>query len=108
MSLTSSTIHRNLDAKMRIFGLEAFDILSVLIFSAVMNMFFGQTSFGPILVFILPGVVLVILVLGKKNKPDDYLIHLVRYLLTRGSYSAGEITKKETKRKEMIYELVSR
>lgn len=107
MSLETSTVHRNLEVKMRVFGLEAFDILSVLIFSAIMNMLFGQTTLAPVFVFILPGLVLMTLVLGKKNKPDDYLIHLVRYLLTRGSYSAGEVGTKEEKRKEYIYECIS-
>lgn len=108
MSLETSTVHRNLDAKMKIMGLEAPDLLSVLIFAALMNLFFGKTTFAPILVFILPALALVVLYIGKKNKPDDYLIHLARYLFTSGQYSAGNNGELEEVRKEKIYEFINK
>ena len=108
MSLLSSTVHRNLDAKMKVLGFDVPELLSVLIFAAVMNLFFARTAIAPILVIIVPALMLIALYFGKKNKPDDYLVHGARYLVSAGSYSAGEKGKFETKRKERIYECISR
>ena len=108
MSLDTSTVHRNLDAKMRILGLEAPDLLSVLIFAALMNLLFGKTALAPVLVFMLPALALVVLYIGKKNKPDDYLIHLGRYLFTDGHYFAGETGSLEEKRKDKVYEYTNK
>ena len=104
MDLDTSAVHRNLDAKMKIMGLEAPDLLSVLIFAAVMNLFFGKTAIGPLLVLVLPALVLVLLYFGKKNKPDRFLIHYAKFLFSSESYPAGEVGKQEIQRREKIYE----
>ena len=107
MGLETSTVHRNLDAKMKVMGLEALDLLSVLIFAATMNLFFGKTAFAPVLVFLLPALALVILYFGKKNKAENFLVHGLRYLLTAGFYSAAALCKDEDRKKERIYERLS-
>lgn len=73
--------------------MEAPDILGVLIFASIMNLFFGRTSLAFIFVIILPLVLLVILYFGKRGKPDGYLIHLARFYLTTGYFSAGSNQK---------------
>jgi len=93
LSLKESTVHRKLDAKLKIGGMEAPDILGVLIFASIMNLFFGRSSLSFLFVIILPLIFLIILYFGKRGKPDGYLIHLVRYYLTAGYYSAGENQK---------------
>tara|TARA_B110001454_G_scaffold219192_1_gene251134 strand:- start:21083 stop:21409 length:327 start_codon:yes stop_codon:yes gene_type:complete len=90
MEYKESTVHRKLDAKIRIGGMEAPDILAVLIFASVMNLFFGRTSFSFIFVIVLPALLLSILYFGKRGKPDDYLIHLLRFYLSNGFFAAGE------------------
>ena len=107
MGLDSSKVHRNLDAKLKIMGLEAPDLLSVLIFAATMNLFFGKTALALPLVFVFPSLLLVALYFGKKGKPENYLIHLVKYLFSPAYFSAGETGAMETKRKEKIYESIS-
>lgn len=102
MELSSSRVHRRLDAKLRIMGLEAHDLLFVLLFASVMNLIFGQTALAIYLVFILPGVMLIVLYLSKRNRPDKFLIHWLRYKLTPGSYSAGNVGQNESKRKRKI------
>ncbi len=54
--LERSTVHRKLDAKFKIGGMEATDLLAVLILAAVLNLIFGRISIGPIFVFGLPSI----------------------------------------------------
>ncbi len=103
MDLHTSSVHRKLDAKLKIVGLEAPDLLFVLIFAAVMNLFFGRTSLALPLVIVLPLIMLAVLYLGKRDKPDGFLIHLIRFYLTPGFFSAGEETKFEEKMKTPIF-----
>ena len=88
--MKQSTVHRNLETKIKIAGMEAFDLLLILLFAAVMNVLFGKTFLAPWLVFVLPGVVGVVLWLGKRNKPDNYIAHFLKFYTSPGVYSAGE------------------
>lgn len=104
LSLKESTIHRKLDAKFKIGGMEAPDILGVLIFAAIMNLFFGRSSFAFIFVIVIPLILLVTLYFGKRGKPDNYLVHLAKYYLTKGYYSAGiDQEDKKTALNQRIY-----
>jgi hypothetical protein len=71
-----------------------------LILSAILNLF----QLPPVLVIGLPGIALTTLYLGKRNKPDGFLIHLVRYYMTPGHYSAGALSKHGEKLESKIYE----
>jgi hypothetical protein len=99
--LRSSVIHRNLDAKLKIVGLEAYDLLFVLLVSAVMNLVFGQTFLSLYLVFLLPLSMAITLYFVKRDQPDRYLIHFLRYLTTPGFYSAAVSNQAETARKKI-------
>ena len=103
MSLNTSSVHRKLDAKLKIAGLEAPDLLFVLIFAAMMNLFFGQTSLALPLVIVLPVVMLLGLYFGKRDKPDGFMIHLARFYLTPGFLSAGEESKFEDNMRKPIF-----
>jgi len=91
--LEKSTVHRKLDAKFKIGGMDATDLLAVLIFAAVLNLIFGRLNIGPIIIFGAPGILFFALYFGKKGKPDGYLMHAIKYLLSPGQLRAGE--KKE-------------
>jgi hypothetical protein len=54
-------------------------------------------------VIALPSLMLVILFVGKRDKPDGFLIHLVRFYLTPGFLSAGEESKFEEKMRSPIF-----
>ena len=56
------------------------------------------------LVFIIPILLLIILYFGKKNKPNGFLVHLIRFYITAGFYSAGQDSKYLNNLKEKIYE----
>lgn len=103
MEIQTSSVHRKLDAKLKIAGLEAPDLLFVLIFAAVMNLFFGRTSLALPLVLVLPSVMLLVLYIGKRDKPDSFLIHLARFYLTPGFFSAGEESKFEDQMRKPIF-----
>lgn len=88
--LDSSIVHRNLDAKLKIGGLEALDLLTVLIFSAFMGIFFDGGVSGFILVLLLPLLLLIALYFIKRNKPEGFMQDLLRFSLSRGFFSASE------------------
>ena len=84
-------------------GLEVPDLLFVLIFAAVMNLFFGRTGLALPLVILLPSAMLLALYFGKRDKPDGFMIHLARFYLTPGFLSAGEESKFENNMKIAIF-----
>jgi hypothetical protein len=93
--LDSSIVHRNLDAKLKIGGLEALDLLTVLIFSAFMGIFFDGGVSGFVLVLLLPLLLLIFLYFIKRNKPEGFMKDLLRFWSSRGFYSASEPMKNE-------------
>jgi uncharacterized membrane protein len=95
--LDNSIVHRNLETKLKIGGLEALDLLMVLIFSAIMSLFFGSGTLGILFVLILPLLLLVGMYFVKRNKPDGYLATLLRFYLLSGHFSASEMPKSEDK-----------
>ena len=92
--LKTSQVHRRLDAKFKIGGVEAADLLGVLIMAAVMNLFFGSMTFGPIFIFGIPGLVFVALYFGKRGKPEGFLKHVIKFYLSSGEIWAGTMEKK--------------
>ena len=103
MDLSTSSVHRKLDAKLKIAGLEAPDLLFVMIFAAVMDLFFGRTQLALPLVIVLPSIMLLVLYVGKRDKPDGFLIHLARFYLTPGFLSAGAESKFEDQMRNPIF-----
>ena len=91
--LKTSTVHRKLDAKFKIGGIEAADLLAVLLLSALMNFVFGQMKIGPLFIFGLPALLFFALYFGKRGKPEGYLLHAIKYVLSPGELWAGEKVK---------------
>lgn len=90
--LRTSVIHRNLDSKIKIVGMEVHDLILILLLAAVMNLLFGRLSLAPLFVVGLPGALGLVLYFVKRNKPDGYLVDLFRYHLSPGWYAANEST----------------
>lgn len=88
--LKTSTVHRNLDAKFKIGGVEAADLLAVLLTGAVMNLIFGRLSIGPIFIFGAPGILFCALYFGKRGKPEGYLMHALKFFISSGELRAGQ------------------
>ncbi len=105
MELQTSIIHRRLESKIKIVGMELHDLLFVLIFASLMNLLFGQTALGGFLSIPLPIAFAFLLYFIKRNKPEGYLKHLLRYHFDPGFLSAGQRDVFEEKRKMRIYDL---
>lgn len=89
--LKTSPVHRNLDAKFKIGGVEAADLLAVLLSGAVMNLIFGRMSIGPIFIFGVPLLLFCALYFGKRGKPEGYLMHALKFYISSGELRAGEL-----------------
>jgi len=104
MALKTSTVHRRLDSKLMLFGLEAFDLIFILILASVMNLFFGQTALSALMVFVLPISLGLVLYFTKRKKPEHYLLHLIKFHLLPGGLSCGEDGDDELLRRIYFYE----
>lgn len=103
MSLNTSTVQRNLDAKLKIGNIEAFDLLIALICGAVMNLFFGGTALEIPLVIGVPLLIVATFYFGKRGKPEKYLPHFLRYHLEPAFFSAGKEPTKVLQMRSKIY-----
>jgi hypothetical protein len=97
-------VHRNLDAKFKIGGLEALDLVLALIFGAVMNLFFAGTALEIPLVIGGPILIMTVFYFGKKGKPENFMAHFIRFYLEPGFFSAAQEPTKIIKRRRKIYE----
>jgi hypothetical protein len=95
--LNSAVVHRNLDTKLKIVGLEVLDLLLVLIVSSFFSLFFDAGKFGFVFTFFIPLGMLVALFFIKRNKPDGYIKDVFRFYLSPGCYLASEELRKKEK-----------
>ena len=98
--LKTSRVHRKLDTQLKIFGLEVMDLLAIMTLAAINNLLLGRINFAPVFVIVVPSIMAIILYIVKRDKPENYLLHLLRYLSSPGLYSAGLVneTLKEKRR----------
>lgn len=94
MGLKTSQVHRKLDAKFKVGGVEAADLLGVLLLAGVMNLFFGRIPYSALFIFGIPALLFVGLYFGKRGKPDGYLQHAIKFYLSSGALRAGNIEDK--------------
>ena len=85
-------------------GLEIQDVVVLTLLASVLNLIFGHTRFGVYMTFIPSLTMAVVLYVGKRGRPDKFLMHLIRYYITPGSLSSGEKSKDCEKKGAKIYE----
>jgi hypothetical protein len=95
--LDHSVVHRNLDTKLKIAGLEALDLLLVLVLSAFLGLFFDGGKLGFIFIFLVPLSLLVTLFIIKRNKPDGYIKDILKFYLSHGHFLASQELKHHDK-----------
>lgn len=79
MGLKSTEVSRCLEKKLLLFGYELPDVLIIFMLLAVLDLLFGRTDNKFVLVW-LPVVVLAIaLRIAKRGKPDNFLLHSIRF-----------------------------
>jgi hypothetical protein len=101
--LKTSRVHRKLDTRLKILGFEIMDLLAIMMLAAVNNLILGRLKFAPVFVIVIPAILAAVLYIVKRDKPENYLLHLLRYLSSPGLYSAGLTNQKlEEKRRNLI------
>jgi hypothetical protein len=84
MALKCTLVSKCLDKKLRIAGFEIPDLLILFLMVSILNFVFGQTEMTLFLVW-MPSVMLAaVLYFGKKGKPDNYLVHWLRFQFRPG------------------------
>lgn len=79
MGLKSTGVSRCLEKKLLLFGFELPDLLVIFFFLSVLNLILGSAGHDCLLIW-LPATSLALGVrLAKAGKPDNYLIHLIRF-----------------------------
>jgi len=81
-------VSKSLDRKLMMFGYEVMDVLAIFLTLSVLNLLFGQSGMTLLLVWIPTILLAVVLRLGKRGKPDKFLLHWLRYQVKPGVYSA--------------------
>jgi hypothetical protein len=81
-------VSKSLDRKLMLFGYEVLDVLAIFLTLSVLNLLFGQSGMTLLLVWAPSIALAVVLRLGKRGKPDKYLLHWMRFQAKPGIYSA--------------------
>ncbi len=88
MALDVKSVSMSLDKKLIILGFEVLDLLALCLVISILNFVFGSTSLKLYLVWI-PSIVLATVIrLGKRGKPDNYILHWIRFQIRPGILSA--------------------
>ena len=81
MGLRAVPVHKCLDKRLLIFGFEIADLFVIALLLSVLSTFFGNSP-GKLFSIWLPTIaVALILRLSKRGKPDNYLLHWIRFQL---------------------------
>ena len=88
MSLKSTQVSRCLDKKLLFFGYELPDVLAIFMLLAFLNLTLGQTEYKISLVWLPTLAVAIGLRIAKRGKPDNFLVHWIRFRLRPKALSA--------------------
>ncbi len=88
MPLKSEPTSQSLEKKLLILGFEVPDVLAIFLLLSILNFMFGQTNQKLLLVWLPVVVIALVLRVGKRGKPDNYLVHLVKFQLRPKYFSA--------------------
>jgi hypothetical protein len=81
MGLKSTTVSRCLDKKLLFFGFELPDVLVIFLLLALLNLTLGQTEYKLALVWLPTLSLATLLRIAKRGKPDNFLVHWIRFKL---------------------------
>ncbi len=95
MALRSEPVSRCLEKKLLIMGFEIPDLLAIFFVLSILNFTLGQTNQKLLLVWIPTAVFAAVLRIGKKGKPDNYLLHLAKFHFNPNYVSAFQEPTKD-------------
>ena len=81
MSIKTTQVSKCLDKKLLIMGYEVPDLLAIFLLLSVLNLTVGQFGAKLFLVWLPTISFAMILRYGKRGKPENYLVHLLRHRL---------------------------
>jgi hypothetical protein len=88
LPLNSEPTSQSLDKKLLIMGFEVPDVLGIFLLLSVLNFAFGGTDHKLLLIWLPVVTAGLVLRIGKKDKPDNYLVHLVKFKIRKKHLSA--------------------
>lgn len=83
-----TSVSKCLDKKLQMFGFEMPDLLAIFLSLSTLNLLFGSHPYKFLFVWIPPAILAVVLRIGKRGKPENFLIHWLRFQISPGVYSA--------------------
>ena len=84
MELKVTEVSRCLDKKMMIMGFEIPDLLFIFLTMSILNFLFGTTNLKMLFVWLPSAAIALTIKLTKRGKPDNYLIHWLRFQIKPG------------------------
>jgi hypothetical protein len=88
MDLKVTEVSRCLDKKMMIMGFEVPDLLIIFLTISILNFLFGTTNLKWLLVWLPSASLALTIRLTKRGKPENYLIHWLRFQMKPGILKA--------------------
>lgn len=88
MEIRTTPVSKCLDKKMIIMGFEISDLLAIFLMLSILNFLFGMTSMKIVAVWLPTVALALILRISKRGKPDNFLIHWIRFQIRPGILSA--------------------
>lgn len=88
MEIRTTPVSKCLDKKMIIMGFEIPDLLAIFLMLSILNFLFGMTSMKIVAVWLPTVALALILRISKRGKPDNFLIHWIRFQIRPGILSA--------------------
>lgn len=92
--LRTTSVAKCLDKRLTVLGFEVLDLLAIFFLLALLHLFLGDLGNQLVLVWMPTGALSLLLWFGKRGKPENYLIHWVRFHLKPGRISAFETAKR--------------
>lgn len=88
MELKVTEVSRCLDKKMMIMGFEVPDLLFIFLTMSILNFLFGTTNLKWLFVWLPSAAIALTIKFSKRGKPDNYLIHWLRFQIKPGVLTA--------------------
>jgi hypothetical protein len=88
MALATSNVYKCLEKKTLILGFEVLDIFAICLLMCALNLLFANASLKILYTWIPTGLAAIGLRMAKLGKPENFLLHWVRYQMSPGVMSA--------------------
>ena len=98
MALKNFEVYKCLERKTLILGFEILDLFVCFLLLAVLSMFFKEAPYKFFITWGPSLLLATILRIGKTGKPDNYLLHLIRFQFLPGIISAFPMASNKRKR----------